>query len=103
LRGNPKRFADIHVSDGIHYPTLLTGEWCPFSLTATSFWSEIAEEVGVDLVIVSIESDEGARLKASIHATGVPCLIVAPDVTVYGVQHNRHEAKKLLQSLANNG
>lgn len=103
MRGNPKRFADIHVSDGIHYPTLLTGEWCPFSLTATSFWSEIAEEVGVDLVIVSIESDEGARLKASIHATGVPCLIVAPDVTVYGVQHNRHEAKKLLQSLAHNG
>jgi len=88
------------VSDDIHYPTLLSGDWCPFSLTASSFWGEIAEEVGVDLRIVSVESDEGAQLKASFHATGVPCLIAAPNVTVYGVQQNRHDAKKLLQSLA---
>ncbi|MEW6520055.1 MAG: hypothetical protein AB1461_11635 [Thermodesulfobacteriota bacterium] len=72
-------------------------------MTASSFWGEIADEIGVDLVIVPVESDEGARLKASVHATGVPCLIAAPDVTVYGVQQNRQEAKKLLQSLANNG
>ena len=57
----------------------------------------------MDLRIVSIESDEGTRLTAAVHACGVPCLIAAPGVTVYGVQQTRREAKKLLQSLANNG
>jgi glutaredoxin len=80
----------------------LTGEWCPFSVTAASFWGDIAEEVGIELQVVSIESEKGERLSASINATGVPCLIVSQDKVIYGVLHDRRYAKKILHSLLKN-
>jgi len=54
--------------------------------------------VGVDLKIVNIESDEGASLNARFHLSGVSCLIVSSDTTIYGVQQKYEDAKKLLQT-----
>lgn len=68
-------------------------------MTASSFWGEIAEEIGVDLKIINIESDEGARLKSQIRASGVPCLVVSPNILVYGIQTNYEKSVELMQSL----
>jgi len=99
LSGCPKEFDSVVDSGDVYYPTLLTGDWCPFSLTAKSFWEDIADETGIDLKIVDVESDEGARLKALAHVTGVPSLLVSSDTVVYGVQVGRQEAKRLFQAL----
>lgn len=41
-------------------------------------------------------------LKNRFHLSGVPCLLVSPDKTVYGIQFNYDDAKKLLQKFVTN-
>ena len=43
-------------------PTLVTAEWCPFTLTAKDLWMEAARGVGLTLRVVDAESEEGVEV-----------------------------------------
>lgn len=82
----------------IDYPTLVTANWCPFTLTAKSFWNEAAIDAGLTLKVVDAETEEGAQIIVSAGVAGVPCLVAAPDRLLYGLQCSPSEAISFLQS-----
>lgn len=80
------------------FPILITAKWCPFTVPARSFWQNAARKVGVELTIVDAESEEGGRIMAGSSVAGVPCLLLAPDRSFYGLEISDQEAKSLLAS-----
>ena len=55
---------------------LLVADWCPQCPAAKTFWTNLQEEVGFDLDIVDIESEQGMELAAVHGVRSVPSTIV---------------------------
>jgi len=81
-------------------PTLVTANWCPFTLTAENFWMEATQAVGSHLRVLDAESDEGKSLIGTVNVAGVPCLVAAPERLFYGINLSLDEAKSFLTTKA---
>jgi hypothetical protein len=77
-------------------PTLVTADWCPFTLTAEKFWMEATQAVGSPLKVLYAEGDEGKSLIGTVNVAGVPCLVAAPERLFYGINLSLDEAKSFL-------
>jgi hypothetical protein len=88
----------MEVSSVGDLPTLVTAEWCPFTLTAKDLWMEAARGIGLTLRVVDAESEDGAQVMVAANVAGVPCLLAAPDRLFYGVQISPAEMKSFLQT-----
>lgn len=82
------------------FPMLITAKWCPFTVPARSFWQNAARKTGVELRIVDAESEEGGHIMAGASVAGVPCLLLDPDRSYYGLEISDAEAEFLLASLS---
>lgn len=80
------------------FPTLVLGDWCPFTLTATDLWKEAANAVGLSLEIVQAKSEEGEKVMVEADVAGVPCLVTAPDRKFYGIHISPSNAKSFLKT-----
>jgi hypothetical protein len=81
-------------------PTLVTANWCPFTLTGEDFWMEATQAVGSPLRVLDAESDEGKSLMGTVNVAGVPCLIAAPERLFYGINLSLDESKSFLTTKA---
>jgi len=79
-------------------PTLVTANWCPFTVTAANFWREMTQAVGLTLSVVDIQSQTGEQVVSAAHVSGVPCLVAAPEQKMYGIHVSPTEAKALLRA-----
>jgi hypothetical protein len=79
-----------------HFPTLIIGPWCPFTLQASPFWHEVANRCGIALREVGVESDEGPSIIQAAGVAGVPCIIAAPGRHYYGYQVSPSKAAAFL-------
>jgi glutaredoxin len=77
-------------------PTLVTAEWCPFTVGVTRMWSDAAEEAGITLSTLDAESPEGEQAMAEAGVSGVPCLVTSDGNAFYGREISPSEAKALL-------
>src|SRR5262245_8938648 len=80
-----------------HYPTLITGPWCPFTAPAAPFWREVARRCGLTMREVSVESPEGTAIVYGAGVAGVPCVLAAPGRLYYGYQVSATEAAAFLR------
>jgi len=81
-----------------NFPTLVTANWCPYTIAAQSFWHEAAQAVGLSLRVVDAEDAAGAQTIVSVGVAGVPCLIAKPGHQVYGLHLSEAAAQSFLQS-----
>jgi hypothetical protein len=79
-------------------PTLVTANWCPFTVTAANFWREVTQAVGLTLSVVDIQSQTGEQVANVANVSGVPCLVAAPEQKMYGLHVSPAEAKAFLQA-----
>ena len=79
-------------------PTLVTADWCPFTMTAISLWKEAATACGQALRVVVAGSEEGEQVIAAANVAGVPCCVSDSDRKFYGIQLSPSEAESFLQS-----
>jgi hypothetical protein len=77
-------------------PTLVTANWCPFTLAAEKFWREATQAVGLPLRVLDAESNEGKSFMGTVKVAGVPCLVAAPERLSYGLNLSLDEAKIFL-------
>jgi hypothetical protein len=87
----------IEVGPIQSYPVLLTGEWCPFTLAAASFWDIAVSAVGLKLRVLDAEIREAAQVMVSAGIAGVPCLIAYPGRLRYGLGLGLADAISFLQ------
>ena len=80
-----------------YYPVLIISLDCPFCPSAKNFWSKIADELGVELHVLSVE-EHGEEVE-KYQISGVPCLVAAPDTLLHGVHHEHGEARKILRAV----
>ncbi len=80
-------------------PTLVTANWCPFTVTAANFWREVTQAVGLTLSVVDIQIQTGEQVVSAANVSGVPCLVATPEQKMYGIHVSQAEAKAFLQAV----
>src|SRR5262245_54024355 len=88
--------APIAAMETGHFPILITGPWCPFTVPAEPFWRQAAHRCGLKLREVSADSDEGASIIDTAGVAGVPCVMAAPGRLLYGYQLSPSQAADFL-------
>lgn len=83
--------------DKLHYPVLIISLDCAFCPPAKNLWSRMADELGVDLRVLTIEKDNEVQKRYGI--SGVPCLVYGPEKRAYGLHYTHEEAKEVLSSV----
>jgi hypothetical protein len=100
LRGKPVEIPKIGSDATISYPSLVTADWCPFTIPAIGFWKKAAHSVGLSLNILYVDSEQGAKALGHMIVAGVPCLIANPKALFYGLQTTSTEAISFLKEYA---
>jgi hypothetical protein len=102
IDGKSVIFPEINREVNVIYPTLVTAQWCPYTMPAIRVWEEAASFVGLHLRVFYAGTIEGDEIIATANVAGVPCLIANPKTLYYGLDINSFEARSFLKKRLKN-
>ena len=97
IDGKSFTFPEINKEANVIYPTLVTAEWCPYTLQAMKFWEQVASSIGLSLRVFYATTKDGDEIIATANVAGVPCLIANQKTLYYGLDMNFSEASSFLK------